>query len=343
MFDTISSEDVIFTMLWILVSLVVIWIGDNYMKRFENVLEDSLKNQARNINNGIRLNVTLLLVSLSLFAYFKYYLQTDTSELRGWLGSLIDLLASVGQFILYTLALFVHWASQMVGSDYMEARPMPSNGVLLGGVIVFSYVVIKRLFFRKVPPLIWAGVLVAIMTAFNFVSRETGLQLDQFFQKTTDRINRNFSDGEAVDSPSVAPVPSDTATQAPVASRDAQPKPVPQTMSEHDRDRIVLERSRQLEAFINSFSAAVNRNLPDPDRYPDNRVAYQQAVVEHITAMQRTSAHKNIVDLLNKLDIERLIDHPTIQQQLKEDLCEYYQSYFSDQICPSSSDGAFAN
>lgn len=341
MFDHISSEDVIFTMLWILASMVVIWLGDNYMKRFENVLEDTLKNQARNINNGIRLNVTLLLVSLSLFGYFKYYLRTDTSELKGWLGSLIDLLASVGQFVLYALALFVHWASHLVGSDYIQARPMPSNGVLLGGVIVFSYVVIKRLFFRRVPPLIWAAILVAIMTAFNFVSRETGLNLETFFQKTTDRINRNLNgqDSTATLRDSTLAPAIDTVTQAPVASRQVPPT----QLSEHDRDRLVLKYSQQLESLIQNFASAVRRSTPDPDRYPDNRVAYQQAVVEHIAAMQRTSAHKNVVDLVNKLEVEKLLDHPSIQEVLRSDLCEYYMSYFSDRVCPSSSDGAFAN
>lgn len=343
MFDHISSEDVIFTMLWILASMVVIWLGDNYMKRFENVLEDTLKNQARNINNGIRLNVTLLLVSLSLFGYFKYYLQTDTSELRGWLGSLIDLLASVGQFVLYAMALFVHWASHLIGSDYMSERPMPGNGVLLGGVIVFSYVVIKRLFFRSVPPLIWAAILVAIMTAFNFISRETGLDMDRFFQKTTERIQRNF--GEEGDSTAMRAdtVANDSPPSATPRSPDALPPQPAVPLSEHERDRVVLERSRQLEALIHNFGQAVRRSAPDPSRYPDNRVAYQQAVVEHIAATQRTSAHKNIVDFVNALEIDKLLDHPTIQQQLRGDLCEYYLPYFSDRVCPTSEDGTFAN
>ena len=69
----VNSNEVIIMLLWVMMTGGAIWILDNILKRFENVMEDGFKQQARNLNQSIRVNMAIILLCVSTYAYFRYY------------------------------------------------------------------------------------------------------------------------------------------------------------------------------------------------------------------------------------------------------------------------------
>jgi len=331
----IGSNQIIMTLIWVMITGALVWIMDNFLKRFENVMEDGFRKQARNINDSFRINIALLVISVSVFAYFKYYLKRDTSELTGILGSLVELIASIGRFILYLLTYVVHYGYKFIGGEYSPGVPEPDASVFLGAIVIFSYVVIKRLFFKKVPPILWAVIVASVMVGFNFLAKQQGWDLKNMIgvvkSKETDKEKEQIKEQETINIPDEY----DQQTQ-----KDEPKKPKVNTVIS-DAEIIVLNEN--LYTAIENFGFLDRRTEPNPIDYKDNEPAYEQAIVEHIAEMQSSDAYKKITDLVNDLEAKGILNHGTIQITLQEELCQYYQTYFDEKACPRRETESFAN
>lgn len=338
--SNIGSQQVIMTLLWVMLTGAIIWGIDNILKRFENTMEDNFKAQARGINDTIRVNFTLLLISVSVYAYFKFYLDLDTSSLRGVLGNLIDLLASIGKFILYLLAYIVHLGYQLLQTDYQPGKPNPDEGVLLGFVFILGYFVVKRLFFRKTPPILWAIIVAFVMLGFNFAAEQTGFDIRKVFSNNT---------LVQIDTPQNDSTVSDD--NQPIAVNPRQPQPTDNNNNSNNTndelpsqysDADLLIMIEELETAIENFDIYVRRTEPNEGDYPNDRNAFEQASVQHIYEAQQTTFYKKITDLADQFENKGILQHSAIQTTIKDQLCEYYISYFDDKICPVK-DQVFAN
>lgn len=328
-----GSNQIIMTLLWVMVTGALVWVMDNFLKRFENVMEDGFRKQARNINDSFRINITLLVISFSVFAYFKYYLKRDTSDLTGILGSLIDLIASVGRFILYLLAYIVHYGYKFIGGDYHPDIPSPDSSVLLGAIVIFSYVVIKRLFFRKVPPILWAVIVASIMVGFNFLAKQQGWNIKNIgiLKNTSDKLKDKTQQQDTINFPK----------EYDQKTTKDKPQPVQPKVAISDGEIIILNEN--LHTAIENFGYLDRKTEPNPIDYKDNEPAYEQAIVEHIGTMQGSVEYKTITDMVNELEAKGILNHGTIQITLQEELCQYYQTYFNDKTCPRKQTNGFAN
>lgn len=335
----IGSSQVIMGLLWVMATGALIWVMDNFLKRFENVMEDGFRKQARNINDSFRINATLLLMSFSVYAYFKYNLKVDTSELKGILGSLIDLIASVGRFILYLLAYIVHYGYKAIDGNYKPGSPSPDGGVLLGFIVIFSYVVIKRLFFKKVPPILWAVILASVMVGFNFLAKQQGWDINNigFLENTSNKLKGKDKTEEEPDTINL-PDEYDQKT-----TKDKPVKPAPPKVNIKISDAEIIILNENLHTAIENFAYLDRRTEPNPADYKDNEPAYEQAIVEHIGSMQGNPVYKKIIDMVDDLEAKGILNHGTIQITLQEELCQYYQTYFDDKACPRKPTSSFAD
>ena len=86
----LSSSAVIMGMFWVMATGAGIWVLDNVLKRFENVMEDGFKHQARSLNKSLRINMAIVVISLSLIGYLRFS-NINTSELlnSGVMGSVL--------------------------------------------------------------------------------------------------------------------------------------------------------------------------------------------------------------------------------------------------------------
>jgi translation initiation factor 2 beta subunit (eIF-2beta)/eIF-5 len=334
----IGSNQVIMGLLWVMVTGALIWVMDNFLKRFENVMEDGFRKQARNINDSFRINVTLLVISFSVYAYFKYNLKVDTSDLKSILGSLIDLVASVARFILYLLAYIVHYGYKTIDGSYKPGSPNPDGNVLLGFIVIFSYVVVKRLFFKKVPPILWAVIVASVMVGFNFLAKKQGWDINNisFLENTSKKLKGKEKVEQEQDTIPLPDQYDQKTTKKP--TKPVQPKVV---VTVSDPEIIILNEN--LHTAIENFAYLDRRTEPNPLDYKDNEPAYQQAIVEHISSMQSSDFYKKITDISNDLEAKGILNHGTIQITLQEELCPYYQTYFDDKICPRKQSSGFAN
>mgnify|MGYP000686997915 CR=1 FL=1 len=335
----IGSNQLIMGLLWVMVTGALIWVMDNFLKRFENVMEDGFRKQARNINDSFRINVTLLVISFSVYAYFKYNLKVDTSDLKSILGSLIDLVASVARFILYLLAYIVHYGYKAIDGSYKPGSPKPDASVLLGFIVIFSYVVVKRLFFKKVPPILWAVIVASVMVGFNFLAKQQGWDIKNIgiLESTSNKLKGKDKTEQGQDTINI-PDEYDQKTTRDKPAKPAKPKVIPKVS---DAEIIILNEN--LHTAIENFAYLDRRTEPNPADYKDNEPAYQQAIVEHISSMQSDEVYKIITDLVNDLEGKGILTHGTIQITLQEELCPYYQTYFDDKTCPRKASSGFAN
>lgn len=337
----IGSNQVIMGLLWVMITGALIWVMDNFLKRFENVMEDGFRKQARNINDSFRINVTLLVISFSVYAYFKYNLKVDTSELKDVLGSLINLIASVARFILYLLAYIVHYGYKAIESDYSPGSPSPDGNVLLGFIVIFSYVVVKRLFFKRVPPILWAVIVASVMVGFNFLATQQGWDINNisFLENTSKKLKgKEKVEQEQRQDTIHFPEEYDQNTTKDKPEQPVKPKVV---VTVSDPEIIILNEN--LHTAIEDFAYLDRRTEPNPLDYKDNEPAYQQGIVEHISSMQGSDVYKKIIDITNDLEAKGILNHGTIQITLQEELCPYYQTYFDDKICPRKQTSGFAN
>ncbi len=320
MLGKLTSSELIMTMLWMMMTGALIWGMDNFLKRFENTMEDGFRKQARNINDGFRVNMTLLLISVSVFSYFKFYLKQDTSSLTGILGNLIELVASIGEFLLYLMAYIVHWGYKYLGGDYQTDSPQPSEGVILGFVIIFSYLVVKRMFFRKTPPIVWAVIVAAVMLGFNFLSQRTGVDLKKLFN----RNNRVTSDSTQINDGADTIRFNPNVTVIDESDDDPEIEPiVPFT------DDQILIFNDDLEQAIKNFELDKQRKEPNPADYANNRPGYEQAIAQHMNEVFSSPSYKKLANMLKEYKLKGVIKHYTIQQTIEDELCEFYPTYFS--------------
>ncbi|MGB0862728.1 MAG: hypothetical protein ACPG19_01055 [Saprospiraceae bacterium] len=334
---SLGSNQIIMTLLWVMVTGALVWVMDNFLKRFENVMEDGFRSQARNINDSFRINITLLVISFSVFAYFKYYLKRNTSDLTSLLGSLIDLISSVGRFILYLLTYVVHYGYKFIdaGGDYAPGIPDPDASVFLGAIVIFSYVVIKRLFFKKVPPILWAVIVASVMVGFNFLAKQQGWDMTKIANlRKKDTKDKTEQQKDTINFPEEY----DQKT-----TQNKQKKPVRPKTNATVSDAEIIILNENLHTAVENFGYLDRRTEPDPADYKDNEPAYEQAIVEHIGTMQSSESFKKITDIVNDLEAKGILNHGTIQITLQEELCQYYQTYFNDKTCPRKQTNGFAN
>jgi len=332
MLGKLSSSELIMTMIWMMLTGAFIWGMDNFLKRFENTMEDGFRKQARNLNDGFRVNMTLLLISVSVFTYFKFYLKKDTSSLQGILGNLIELVASIGEFLLYALAYVVHYGYKYLGGDYQTEAPAPSEGVIVGFVIILSYVVVKRMFFKKTPPIVWAVIVAAVMLGFNFLTQRTGYDLKKLFNRTNRVEIRDSVD-----------INSDTTIYNPPEEEvDINPTPKPNPNSLFTDEEILIF-NENLHTAIEEFAFVEQRSEPNMADYKDNQLGYEKAVTNHINSMLNDASHRKLSEMLKKYRTEGLLKDFTIRTTIKDELCEFYSTYFDDVVCPSNSAAPGAN
>ena len=333
----LGNEQVIMGLLWIMVTGALIWVMDNFLKKFENTMEDGFRKQARNINDSFRVNITLILMSLSVFGYYKYYLKKDTSHLTSLLDSLLDLLYSVGHFILYLLAYVVYGGYSLIGGEYTPGRPEPDPGVLLGFVVMFSYVVVKRLFFRKVPPLLWAVIVAGVMVGFNFFAKQTNFDPKSLFNNSTKKDKGDDNPNiENTDTITYNPQPRDN-PPPPIAEKEEEDEDnIPQS---YNADDIMIYKDKLLTA-IENYDRLNQRTRPSQEDFIDNETGYINAGITHRNDMSRTGEHKAIVELVTDYKRKKLFRYSEMNAILVEDLCDYYTAYFDENVCP---DVVYAN
>ncbi len=332
MLQDLSSQQIIMSMLWMMMTGACIWGLDNFLKRFENTMEDSFKHQARSINDGLRMNFTLLLISVSVFSYFKFYLQVETTAIKGILGNLLELVASVGHFILYLLAYIVYLGYKYLGTSYQPGQPEAEKGIFLGFILLFSYFVVKRLFFRKTPPILWAVIVASVMLAFNFISDRAGLKVEDI--KLFDNQTKNKT--------KVAPKQEKKSGTRRRHSEGTQAS----ENDQNDDDRFVLPEgitndhilvaSEHLETAIEEFEKLIRRTEPNEADYANHQQAYIQATVKHANDMRVSPAHDKILKIIVDYDNKKIRQHPSIDYIIKMELCELYDGYFNDDICTPS-------
>lgn len=333
MLSKLTSSELIMTMLWLMMTGAFIWGMDNFLKRFENTMEDGFRKQARNINDGFRVNMTLLIISISVFTYYKYYLRQDTSQLQGLLGNLIELVASIGEFLLYLLAYLVHWGYKYLGGDYQTPAPSPSEGVILGFIIILSYVVVKRMFFRKTPPMVWAVIVAAVMLGFNFLSQRTGIDLKKLFNRTnrvtTDSIPNNNNDTIQYNPDDLVITDDNNGDE-----EDEGDVPVDDNVTFPDEDILIFNEN--LHTAIEEFALAEQRSEPRESDYKDNQLGYERAITEHINDMLNSQSYRKLSEMLKEYRRKGILKSFTIRTTIKDELCEFYSTYFDDKICPAS-------
>ena len=64
-------------------------------------------------------------------------------------GNILWIFTTIGKFLLHLLAYVVYWGYNAIESDYNIPRPIADAEIFIGFTILFSYFVIKRLFFKN--------------------------------------------------------------------------------------------------------------------------------------------------------------------------------------------------
>jgi hypothetical protein len=323
----LGSSQVITTMLWVMGTGVAVWVLDNVLKRLENVMEDGFKMQARSLTQSLRINTAIILLCVSLFMYIKFYLKKDPSELidTGIIGSVLWVFSTVGKFILHLFTYIIYWLHSGFNTSYPMTRPVGDVDVVFGAVIFLGYVIVKRLFIQRVSPLAWVAIVVLVTVAGTYVSNRTGVNPVEMMRKTIKNIQ---GDSTAI-----------------VNTEDDGIRLKPNPMDENDRtadnfttsipDSVIFPILEEFRLAVDAFIEEENRYEPRQEKYRDNLPAYQQAVANHMQAMQSRPSYKEIVRLTNnyKRDEREIFKDKRFQTILQELLCDFYSTYF-DRICP---------
>lgn len=327
-----NSSQLIVTMFWIMMTGGVIWAIDNVMKGFENVMEDGFKHQARSLNQSFRVNSAILLLCISTFAYFKYYLREDTSALTGSgvIGSVLWLFSTVGKFILYLLTYVVYGLYQLVETSYEMERPPYDEDIFIGFIILLGYILVKRLLITRMNPLVWAIIVVLVAAGSSYLSDRYGINLKDKIKSTIQRDTTEeiipIAEIEVIDNEKVRPPISDNEDCITTAFSDS----------------VMFIKQEELNSAILEFITEEARLEPNADNYRNNAADYQQAIVDHMEDMKSRASFLAIVKVTNDYKKEGIFKDCRIQTTLQAELCDFYYTYF-DRICPKKELSPLAN
>jgi hypothetical protein len=323
----LSSSSIMMMMFWIMATGAGIWVLDNVLKRFENVMEDGFKHQARSLNKSLRINMAIVVISLSLIAYLKFS-DIDTSDLlnSGVMGSVLWVFSAVGKFLLHLFTYLVYWAHLAWSSSYDMPKPVADEDVILGFVIFLGYILVKRLLIKRVNPLVWVMIVVLITAGGSYVAKTTGVNPSDVIKNTIRNIRGT-----------------DTTKQ--VAQDDENTKLKPNPIDENDRtadnftthipDSIMFPIIEEFIDAVDIFVEEESSLKPKEEDYSDDFPRYQQAITDHMQSMRSRDSFKEIVRLTNsyKVDKRGLFKDKAFQTVLQELLCDYHSVYF-ERICP---------
>ncbi len=333
----LSSSAIIMSMFWVMATGAGIWVLDNVLKRFENVMEDGFKHQARSLNKSLRINMAIVVISLSVIGYLKFN-KIDTSELinSGVMGSVLWVFSAVGKFLLHLFTYLVYWAHSAWSSAYIMPKPVADEDVILGFLIFVGYILVKRLLIKRVNPLVWVMIVILIAAGGSYISKTTGVNYIDGFKNTIRNIRGTDTTKQAV----------------PDSERKIRLEPNP--TDENDRtannfitnipDSVMFPILEEFREAVDIFVEEESRLEPKQSDYPDDLPGYQQAVANHMQSMKDRDSFKEIVRLTNgyKIDKREIFKVRSFQTLLQEMLCEFYSTYF-ERICPDDDRTPMAN
>lgn len=333
----VNSNEVIIMLLWVMMTGGAIWILDNILKRFENVMEDGFKQQARNINRSIRVNIAIVVLCISVYVYFLYNGKAeDLHALRqsGIVGSLFWILSSIGKFLLHLLAYLVYWGYEKLGGDYSIPRPKATPDIFLGFSILASYFIIRRLFFKNVNPLVWAMIVVLIAAGATYLSQRANINLYDYIKDRTDRIQEVDTTAQTEEIVR-EDIPNDGIDDGGRTTYRPEDHIQGDCFYADTTDEFILLKVEGLISAINDFGAEEASNEPQQEDYPDNLPAYQQALVNHMQDIRNSVSFRAVQNNLNQLTRDRYINDCRVQLVIQKELCEYYVNYF-ERFCPEN-------
>ena len=314
-----------------------IWVLDNVLKRFENDMEDGFKHQARSLNKSLRINMAIVVISLSLIAYLKFS-DIDTSDLlnSGVMGSVLWVFSAVGKFLLHLFTYLVYWAHLAWSSSYDMPKPVADEDVILGFVIFLGYILVKRLLIKRVNPLVWVMIVILIAAGGSYVSKTTGVNPLDVVRNTLRNIRGTDTTKQVVINDEhnirLEPNPSDE------EDRTAD------NFITHIPDSIMFPILEEFREAVDVFVEEESRLEPRQEDFPDDLPGYQQAVANHMQSMKNRDSFKEIVNLTNSYKIHKheVFKARSFQILLQEMLCEFYSTYF-ERICPDEDPTPMAN
>lgn len=333
----LSSSTIIMTMFWVMATGAGIWVLDNVLKRFENVMEDGFKHQARSLNKSLRINMAIVVICISLIGYLKFN-NIPTSDLlnSGVMGSVLWVFSAVGKFLLHLFTYLIYWAHSAWDSAYHMPKPVADEDVILGAVIFLGYILVKRLLIKRVNPLVWVIIVILMAAGGSYISKTTNVNYLEAIKNTIRNIRGTDATNDVV--------------QDDEHNTRLQPNPIDENDRTADNfittipDSVMFPILEEFREAVDLFIEEESRLEPKQEDYPDDLPGYQQAVANHMQEMKSRDSFKEIVRLTNnyKVDERGIFKDKSFQTLLQRGLCDFYSTYF-ERICPEGDLPPMAN